>query len=296
MFNNSRGPAIRANGFLSAILGGLLFVLVCIFILLLTVRNINAAGVIQNTDIAGVLVETGMSGEIVNQLNALPFVEGRIDIYDVDAFIRNEVVSQEISRALGDYLSAFADGNLDHHITQSDVLRITRNIEPELSHMFDHEMTDADHERLSRALDEAVDFSELTIGNLLDEVELDLRIPQIAIAGNLIFLVGILCLVTVLLMVLHHRRSISDVLKNAGIPILLSGILCFLLGVIVSSYTQMFGAVFYRMSGLLSGPISLIITYGLYAAGLGAVLIIAFVVCRVTRPRNGVQGNPRRMA
>ncbi|MCL2221372.1 MAG: hypothetical protein FWC20_04570 [Oscillospiraceae bacterium] len=284
MHSNSRDFAPRANGFVSAVLGGLLFVLVCIFILLLAVDAINTAAFIQNTDVARVLVETGVSNELVDQLNRLPFIESRIDIYDVDEFIRNEVVAQEISRALGGYLAAFADGNLEHHITQGEVLRIARNLGPELGYMFDHEMTEADHERLARVLDEAVDFRGLTIGNLVDEVGVDLRIPQFAASGNLLILVGILCIVTLLLMILHHRRRFSDVFKNAGGPTLLAGLVCFLLGFILSSYTQMFGAVFYRISVLLSGPLSLIMTYSLYAIGTGIVMLIIHLVFRATRP------------
>jgi len=285
MRNNSRRHVPRANGFVSVILGLLMLILVCVFLLLLAVRSISTARVIQDTDIAWVLEETGVSNEIVDQINRLPFVEDRVDIRDVDAFIRNDVVSREISRALGGYLAAFAEGDLSHHITQGEVLYIVRNLEPELNNMFGHQMTEADHERLSRALDDAVDFRRLSIGNLMDEADVDLTIPQFAASGNLLILVGILCIVTLLLMVLHHRRTLSDVLKNAGVPIMLAGLVCFLLGFVISSYTQMFGALFHRISSLLSAPIGLFITYSLYAAGIGAALVIVHMVMRATRPR-----------
>ena len=287
MKNDSGGhpPRTRANGVVSAALGGLLFVLVCAFILLLAVSSINTARIIQNTDVAGVLVETGMSNMTVDIINSLPFVENRVDIYDLDEFIRNEAVSQEISRALEGYLVAFAEGNFEHHITQYEVLDIARNLEPELSHMFGREMSEADYEHLTRVLDEVVDFGILSIDNFVDAVDADFTIPQFAISGNLLILVGILCIITVLLMVLHHRRRLADVFKNAGVPILVAGGVCFLLGFVISSYTQMFGAAFQRISALLSGPISLLMTYSLYAAGLGIVLLIVNLVFRATRPR-----------
>jgi len=288
MRNRNSDRALRANGFVTAVLSILMFILVSIFILLLAVRTITAASVIQNTDIAWVLEETGVSNQIVDQINDLPFVETNIDVRDVDEFIRNDVVSREISRVMGGYLDALAQGNLDHHITQDDILRIARNVEPELNEMFGHEMTEVDHERLSRALDEAVDLGSLSIGNFVEEagIDIDLAIPQLAVSLNVLILVGALCIVTFLLMVLHHRRLISDSLSNAGFPMILSGLLCFVNGFILQSYAQMFGPTFYRISSaILGGPISLIMTYGLYAAGLGIVLIITRLIIRATRPR-----------
>jgi len=285
MFNDSRGLAPRASGVVSAVLGGLLFMLVCAFILLMAVSTINAARIIQNTDVAHVLMETGMSNATVDLINSLPFVENRVDIYDVDEFIRNEVVSQEISRALEGYLAAFAEGNFDHHITQYEVLHIARNLEPELSYMFGHSMSESDYEILTRILEDVVDFRILSIDSFVDAVGMDLTIPQFVASGNFLILVGVLCVIILILMVLHHRRRLSDAFKNAGGPILLAGVTCFLLGFVISSYTQLLGGFLYRISTLLSGPISIIMTYSLYATLLGIALLIVHLIFIATRPR-----------
>lgn len=291
MHNDSRErtqpaeSARPANSFISTLLGFLMFVLVCVFILLLAIRTVDTARLIQNTDIAGVLQEEGMSNLIVDQINRLPFVETVVDINDVDEFIRNETVSQEIGRVLENYLEAFAEGDLDHHITQNEVMYIVRSLEPELSDMLNFEMTDADYEYLSSVLDAVLDFSEFSIGNIADQTNVNLAIPQIAISGNLIIIVGILCVAILLLMVLHHRRSPSDVFKSAGVPIMFSGVMCFLLGFIVRSSTHMLGVVFHRISVLLSGTVSSVLTFSLYAAGLGAAFVVIHIILRATRAR-----------
>ena len=284
MNDNSDTNSPHANGFISAILGFLMLIFVSVFVVLLTVRTIDPVEAIQNVDVTRLLEDAGMSYMAVDVVNRLPFVENYVDLSDIDKFMRNETVSHEIGRVMDGYLAAFAEGDLDHHITQDEVLNIVRNLSPELSYLFGHEMSSADYDLITEILDEAVDLSGFSVGNMLSDINIDAEIPQFFMSGNLLIVVGVLCLLTVFLMILHHRKRFSDVFKNAGFPILLSGIICFMLGFIATSFTQVLDVILYGMSALLQDPLSLFMTYSLYTAALGLALVIIFIICRATRP------------
>ena len=273
----------RANAFLSGLLGVMTFIFMCVFIPLLALRPANVGSMVRNTDVVSVLEETGASNEIVDAINDLTFIETDIDVRDVEEFLQRPAVSNEIGKIVDDYAGAFARGDLDHYLTTDDVVDIVRNLEPEFQDVIDRPMTDADYRELAEALDGMVDFRELRTGRILKEIEVEVPVPVLTISPYLVWGVGILCAATVLLIFIHHRRWIADAFRAAGIPILLSGILFALIGMVLGAYPQLLDNLLKGMSRLISGPAFLIMQHGLATAALGLLsTITGFIMNRRT--------------
>jgi len=281
---DKRNNIPRANAFLSALLGIMTFIFMCIFIPLLVLRPMNVGSIVRNTDVAGVLEETGMAYEIVDAINELPFIPAEVEVGDVERFIQSPAVSNEIGKVADDYAKALARGDLDHHLTSSDVIDIVKNLEPEVQDVFDHHMTESDYRELEKALDNTVNFSELSAGNILDEIDVEVPVPVLFISVYLVWGVGILCAATVLLIFVHHRRWIADGFRAAGIPIMLSGLLFFLIGLLLGAFPQMIDRLLYAMSAFIAGPAFLIMMYGLAFTALGVLfLAIGLILNRRAR-------------
>jgi hypothetical protein len=270
----------RANGFLSVILSILLFLFSCVFIILLVLRFENAAVIIRNTDILEILDDTEISYYIVHQLNGLPFNDSELDFSDVEEFIRSDAVSNEIGDVVDRYARALARGDFDYHLTTDDILDISKNLEPELQDLFDHHMTEADHEHFARTLDDIVDFEGFSVGGVIDEIGIDGAIPFISVSHYLLWGVGILCVVLLLLIFLHHRGRFADAFKNAGIPIMLSGFVFLAVWLVFDVYPQMFGDTVYNLARFTGGLTYLIMRYGITLAVAGILSITISIVLK----------------
>ena len=140
--------------------------------------------------------------------------------------------------------------------------------------MIDRPMTEADYRELAGALDDMVDFRELRTGRILKEIEVEVPVPVLTISIYLVWGVGILCAATVLLIFVHHRRWIADAFRAAGLPILLSGLLISLIGMVLGAYPRLLDNILNGMSRLISGPAYLLMMHGLSFAALGLLSII----------------------
>ena len=260
-----------------------MFLLTCLFIVLQLVRFDNAAAIIRNTDVSEILADTQISYYLVHQLNNLPFSETEIELSDVEDFIRSDAVSNEIGDVVDRYARALSRGDLDYHLTADDISAITRNLEPELQELFDHQLTDADHERLARTLDDIVDFESFSVGEAVEELGLDAAVPFLSISPYLLWGVGLLCLVILLLIFLHHRGNLADAFGCAGKPIMYSGFLFLLIWVIVEFYPGVFGTRFESIAEFASGLTTLVFRYGFAIALLGAASVVIGVILRRRR-------------
>jgi len=268
----------QASVFLSVILRLFLFIFLSVFIILLALRAENATSIIQNTDIVWVLEETGISEDIVGRLNELPFHDADINIDDVQDFIKSDAVSGELGKVIDDYARAFAEGNLDHHLTSGDIADIARNLEPEVYELFDHRLSEADYDRFSRALDEAVDFERLRVSSILIETDIVTVTPILSVSVYFVWCVGILCALILFIIFIHHRSRIIDAFRAAGIPVMMSGLFMLILGLLFSLYPFMFGDTAFIIAKFAGGIIYLIMMYGLVFSGAGLFLIAVFLV------------------
>jgi len=278
----------RANIFLSIILSVLMFILTCVFIILLVMRVGNVAAVIRNTEIAEILYGTELSHYIQYQLYSLPFNETWFELSDVEGFIRSDAVSNEIGNVAGAYVDAIIRGDLDYHLTTGDIVLIMQNLEPELSHLFEHQLTQADYEHLAVILDDIIDFKGFSVGYVIEEVGIDIKLIRLAVSPFLLWGAGILCAITLLFTFLLHWRRIPDALLFTGFPIMLSGLVCFAAGVISAFYPHLLGD---TLSGLLRyahGLTLLIVWHGIAFTAAGILTVAASrVLLRVNSGKPG---------
>jgi len=228
-----------------------------------------------------------MSEYIVDRINELPFNEANVDIADIEEFIKSDAVSDGIGSIVDDYARAFAAGDLDHHLTTADIVGMARNLEPEFRDLFDHELTDEHYEQFARTVDDIVDLRELSVGNILEELDIDPTIPHMFLSPYLLWGVGILSALLLLFIFLRRRRNIADALLATGVPVVLSGLLSFGAGLFIGSFPESLGPSFFSMARFLGGPAHLIMQYGLgFAAVGGALVLVSFVVRSIAPVRS----------
>ena len=275
----------RPNAFLSAVLAVLAVVFLCVFIVLLVLRAANFASIIRNTDVAWVLEETGVSDDLLDQINDLPFFDTEIRASDVEDFIKSDAVSDEIGSVIDGYARAFADGDHGHHLTSRDIVDIARNLEPEFRDHFDHRMTDEDFNHIERVLDDHIDFRELSVGNIIDEMDIDPTIPQFFLSPYLLWGVGLLCFILLLIIFLRRRGNIADALLATGIPVVLAGLISFATGLFIGTFPESMGSAFHTMARFLGGPAYSIMQHGLAFAAAGALVILVSFVFKAIAPK-----------
>ena len=251
-----------------------MFILTCVFIVLLVLRVGNVANVIRNTEITEILYETEISYYILNQLNTLPFNDSWIELSDVENFIRSDAVSNEIGNVAEAYVNAIIEGNLDYYPTSGDIVLIVQNLEPELHQLFDHQMTDADYEHLAVILDDIIDFEGISVGYIVEDVGIDMKLLRLAVSPVLLWGAGILCAITILFTFLLQWRRIPDAFLFTGVPIMLSGLLCYAAGAILAFYPYLLGDTVFRLSRFAAGLTPLIIRHGIAFAVAGVLIIV----------------------
>ena len=279
----------RANIFLSIVLSVLMFILTCVFILLLVLRVGNVANVVRNTEIAEILYDTELSYYIQYQLYSLPFNDAWFDLSEVEDFIRSDAVSNEIGNVAGAYVDAIIRGDYDYHLTTGDIVHIMQNLEPELNHLFDYQMTQADYEHLAVILDDIIDLEGFSVGYVIEEVGIDIKLLRLAVSPVLLWGAGILCAITVLFIFLLHAGRIPDAILFTGFPIMLSGLVYIAAWAILAFYPHILGD---TLSGLLryaGGLLRLILWHGIAFTAAGVLIVAA------SRVLNRVKaGKPRR--
>jgi len=275
----------KPNVFISALLGFFAFAFLCIFIVLLSLRAGNIASAIKHVDIAGMLYDTEMAYYIENQLSSLHFHDREINIYDVEHFLKSEAVTNEISGVLEGYAGAFIAGNLSHHLSTDDILDIVRNLEPELVSLFDHRMTEEDYENFAMTLNDIVGFSSLSVGDLVDVVDVDLTVPFLLISPQLLWGIGVICGGLLFFIFFQRRRNIASALFATGIPIALSGLVTFIGGSIAGSPPESFGPTILSAARFLEDPAHQIMQHGFAFIALGLLLAIVSFVFKSVAPK-----------
>lgn len=279
----------RPNAFIAFILGLCAVVSICFFIGLLVIRTANVPHIIRQTDFVEIL-EVVAVGEhsyyIVDQINALPFHNAHVTLYDIDYFIRTDAVSNEIGLILGAYAAAFAAGNLDHHITADDLVASTRGLDPELQELFDHHMTDADHEALAMRLDDIIDFSSLSVSGLMYDYDMGMTIPRMFLSSSFLWTIGLISALFLMIIFLIRIRSVPDAMIAVGVPIALAGGIMYGIGLLLGSVPALFGYTAQRILSFLNGPVHLIMQYGLTFAIVGIVVVLVSLLIKMVTRRN----------
>jgi len=253
-------------------------------------RTANIPHIIQQTDFVGILDSVAVgehSYYIVDQLNALPFHGVRINLYDVDHFIRTDTVSHEIGNIINEYAREFSAGNLDHHLTTDDVINASRNLEPEFNEFFGHQMTDADREMLAMRLDDIIDFSSLSVSGIMYDLDVGMTVPRAILSSSLSWVVGLISALFLLLIFLIRIRSIPNAILATGVPIVIAGCIVYAIGLFIGAVPAMFGSTIQNILSFLNGPVQLITRYGLNFIIIGVVVIAVALVLKVVSNSRG---------
>jgi len=269
------------RSFISVFLSLLLFVLVSLFTARLLLQVDNAALVIRDIDIAETFRDTEFAHYIVSQINSLPFNNWVIDINDVEVLIKNEAVSSEIEEILSAYISALNNNDLDYHITNGEVIDAVTRLEPEISRFFGHYMTAEDNLTLTRTLDDVIDFRGLTVRGILYDVGINPIVPRLIVSPFMIWGTGIFILITLCFIFLTNIDSISKAFLMSGIPIVISGVVYLLTGVVFCSYPDLLSGMLHTLSRLTGGIMLLVIRYGIVLTAIGVALIVVSLIIRL---------------
>jgi len=267
----------KLNIVVTVLLYVLTTVFMCAFIILLVLRTDNAASIIRHTDFTAVLEEAGIAEHsyyIANQLNGLYFHDTEVSVSDIEEFIKSPAVSDEIGGVLDDYARAFASGNLNFHLTADDIAGIAKSLEPEFNVLLDHHMTDEHFEHLARTIDDIIDLSELSVGNIINELGIDTTIPYLLLSSYLLIGTGLLCVILLALIFLQRRSDIAGAFLVIGIPIALSGLICFILGLWFGSLSVSPESSFHTAAVFLSGPAHVASEYGFAFAAVGVIVVV----------------------
>jgi len=269
-----------ANGILSVILCTVLFIFTCLFAAVLLLRTDFLPLIIREADIIEVLEDTEISYYILSQLNSLPFVETEVDLYDLQEFIKTEAVSNEIGNVFSEFTRALGTNDLEFHLTNNDVLRIVQNLEPEFHDLLDHRMTEADNIVLTRTLDDVLDFETMTVSGIMYDAGIDIVVPRLLFSPLLLWGVGILILVTICTIFLLNSKSIPKALALSGIPIMISGFLYLITGVVFSTFPDLLSGTLHTLSRLTGPMMHLVIRCGIILLAIGATFIVACLLKR----------------
>jgi len=287
----------RKNVLMDVLLCVLLFLLSCLFICLLVFRAGNTARIIKDVDITEMFHETDLGYYILNQLNGLPFNTAEIFFYQVEMLVLSEAVTDEIGDVVVRYSRALAVGDLDYHLTENDVIEILQKLEPELSNLFGHQMTQADYERFADTLDDILDFRSLTVAGVFADIEylgFDTTIPRLVLSSYLLWAVGILFFATLFIIFMRCRKELSRAFLIAGIPIMLSGLMYFTVGTIFGHYQQLLSESLKRFTRFTDGIAYLFFWHGIAFIAVGLICIVVYFILDYSTTRHtDAEGQPK---
>jgi len=273
------------RGILSVLLSVLLFLLTCVFIIMILLRSVNVAESIRNTDLNELLDETEIAHYIISQIYSLPFNNAWIELEYVVDFLQTEAVSNEIDNIVAGYINALNNNDLDYHLTENTVLGIVRNLEPEFRYLLNHYMTEEDNIFLTRTLDDIFDFNTMTVSGISYDVGVNVIVPRLLFSPYMIWVVGVLIVLTMCYIFLHNKGMIEKAFLQNGIPVTLSGLIYLTPGGLFGSFPdQMSGRL--RTLSLMSASIThLLIRFGVILTTIGVAFTLVYLVIRYNKEK-----------
>jgi len=273
----------KSNSFLSALLCFSTVLFICFFIFLSVLHNTSfnpiVHDVVHDIDITGFLETNDDGNYLWYFINGLTFHDAYISYADVEYFIKSDAVTNEIGNVVNDYVNALAAGNLDYHITAGDIVNISRNIQPELQTLFDHEMTEEQYVYVAGAIDDLLDLSSLSISGLAEDFDIDITIPSFLMSSVLLWVVGIISAGFLITIFFLKRRNICNAIFSAGVPVALSGLIAFIIGFFLGTSIESLSNTIHRLLIHLDAPAHLILQYGIAFAAAGLLIIaVSFVL------------------
>jgi len=260
---------------LSIILSILGFIFITSFIALFVVRPAHIIDIV-NMEIQALVEETEFSEFLTESFQeALP-PEAEVSLEIVREFLQRENVSDQINSLAERYIRAFTEGDFDFYISSGDIADMVEVLAPDILEEFGVDLTQQYIDQIAEIIDDYVDLSELRIGRVIEETEVDLTAPRIVFSPYPLIIMGILSAWFIVNAFLIHRKRIAIAFIMVGMPLLLAGltfvgggfILNFLSGMIGELESQTIENIASSVVGLLLIPGSISLVIGLVSIAI----------------------------
>lgn len=277
-------PSVLPNAVrivISVLLGMLLFVCVCVFIVLILLRSVNITDIVQSIDVTTILEETGIYEEIIDEVNEILQEKLDISVQDIEDFVKRDSISGEIEDFIGGYMQAITEGNMGYYVSADDIIDIARRVAPDVSEQFNYELTEQDFEAITKILEEDIELARLSIGSIMDEVNVDVSTVFIVFSIYLPLAVCTLCVILLFNIFMLHRKTIANAFLTASIPIALSGFVFVIAGLLIGQFLVFLSAALRNIIKFAGGFAQPILISGVVCLAAGILLLAAFIVIKV---------------
>jgi hypothetical protein len=251
---------------ISVFLSLLLFTFVTVFTLFLSLRPEKIPEIIAQADIAALFEQLGLSERAAQEANLSLQLGKEIDEGDIGDLLERSAVQEEIAAAVGEYILAAAEGDYGYYPSNRDVVNFLEEVASDIRSEIDYELSDYDYEVIKALLVEYDTLSLFSIENLLTDNGVDFALPYVLLSFNVLLIAAVLCFLVVANIFLLHRNRVRNAFLNAGIPLLLCGILFVMLSFVLEI-----------VSGVFAGNVSLVISC--LSASLASALFLPGLVC-----------------
>ena len=263
---------------LSVLLGITAAAFLCAFVILTVFRRDNVEEFIRDIDPAWIIEDIDIQGDIAETLNEIPHFYPVFDADGVDEFLKRNNVSNEINNVIDGYLDAFFNGDFNHHVTYSDVIEIARILEPDIYEQFGIIMTEEDYWILSLTLDNDEDFEALSIGNIVEQENINLNYPEYLFSIYPLVITGFLCILFFINIYIVNWKSIVISLFTTGVSVLLTGAVLITTSAVESLNIEALNEPLSLISKYIEAPLNMIYQRGFTVAVIGSALIILSIV------------------
>jgi len=246
---------------------------------------------IRTLDITEIFGDSEISYYLEHQFNGFSFNNSEIDFSDIEDFIKTRAVSRELAGMVNRYANALVAGDYDYYLTTDEILDISKNIEPELNKLFNHQMTEDEHEQLAGRLSDIMGFEGISVYEIIFGTTIERVAPYLAISPYLLLVAGLLCIITLCVILLLNSNKITDAFPYIGVPIILSGFAFNTVCMIFGFFPELFDHTVYQLSrfafgfvglysielawALAEGFVSLVMWHGVALIAIGTLLTLA---------------------
>jgi len=271
--------ALAAKIALSIILALLLLVFILTSTVLIAVHPESASKVVENADVTWILEETDLGDIIVNELNASEFISISLDIDNINSFLKRENVSAEVGKVAGKYAKAISDGNYDYYLSSKEIISFIKAVSPDISEEFHTNLTDADYDLIADSINKQVDLREFSVGKIFDDADMNAAVPYMLLSVYPLIVIVLLGILSVLNTYLLHRKRIRTAFLCVGIPFALSGLICFVAGLLLGPYSGVFaGSGLHGIAQMIIGVVDMLFLPALVYAAIGLISLVTFAV------------------
>lgn len=270
----------------SALLGILLSVFLIVLAALIVARPGNIADIVAGADVTILLEDMGVVDEIIDGFEISNQYRINVDEDSLRDFLRRDRVKTEVGYVLQGYVTAIADGNLSYGLTSRDVVRVVRNLAPDIRDEFNYRLTDDDYNAITEILETEVNLRDYRVGNLLDDAGIGERFPWLLLSVYPVLFAAILCAIPVFNIFMLRRSYVRSAFFVTGITFAVTGFICAVAGLLFGPLSGIFrnsaGAI-YGIVRALAGVSNMVMIYGLIVLLIGALLITAFILIKKFR-------------